>query len=251
MVPLAVLAGSAVALVATSLLTARRPTEPVPDFAGYLERWSVLHNGYDPSGSFMLRGWLEMTFWIGRPLARRGILPDMLTVWSVWLAFAVFVPAQAGGHWPVLAGWLLVVSGLGDTLDGCVAALTNRATRWGYVLDSVVDRINDVIYLVAVWSVGGPAALAIAAGCALGLLEYLRARAGNAGMGEVGVVTIGERATRVILCAASIHFGGVFVEHAELVATIGLAALTAVSVIAVVQLTVVVRRALLGQPTAS
>lgn len=246
MLPLIALVASGIVLLGISIATARRPEEPIPDFEGYLGRWSQLHGNYDPRGSFMLRGWLELTFWVGRPLARRGIMPDVLTIWSVWFAFAVFVPAQAGGRWPILAGWLLVFSGFGDTLDGCVAALTNRATRWGYVLDSVVDRINDVIYLFAVWSVGGPAGLAIAAGCAFGLLEYLRARAGNAGMGEIGVVTVGERATRVILCSASIHFGGVFVERSELIATVGLAALAVLSVVAVVQLAVSVRRALLA-----
>jgi CDP-diacylglycerol--glycerol-3-phosphate 3-phosphatidyltransferase len=172
------------------------------------------------------------------------VLPDVLTLWSVWLAFAVFVPAAAGGRWPILAGWILVASGLGDTLDGCVAALTNRATRWGYVLDSAVDRVNDIIYLLAVVSVGAPLALAIFTGSVFFLLEYVRARAGNAGGGEIGAVTVGERANRVILCSAAIHFGGVFAGHAELVATIGLSLLAILSVAGFVQLVVAVRRRL-------
>jgi CDP-diacylglycerol--glycerol-3-phosphate 3-phosphatidyltransferase len=241
---LIVLLATGVVLVVVSLVTARRPEEPVPDFEGYLDRWSGLHGGYDPRGSFWLRGWLEMTFWIGRPLAKVGVLPDMLTIWSIWLACAVFPPALAGGRWQILAGWILVVSGLGDTLDGCVAALTNRATRFGYVLDSLVDRVNDVVYLVAVWAVGGSEVLAIAAGVLLFLQEYTRARAGNAGLDEVGVVTIGERATRVILTSASIHFGGVFLGREELVANIGLVALVVVGVISLGQVIVYVRRRL-------
>jgi phosphatidylglycerophosphate synthase len=87
----------------------------------------------------------------------------MLTIWSVWFAFAVSCPhPRAGVAHP--GGWILVLSGLVDTIDGCVAVLTDRATRWGYVLDSAVDRINDVIYLFAVMSVGGPAVLALVAG---------------------------------------------------------------------------------------
>jgi CDP-diacylglycerol--glycerol-3-phosphate 3-phosphatidyltransferase len=246
MIPLLVLLGAAVALLVVTVVTARRPAEPVPDFEGYLERWSALHEGYDPRGSFFLRGWLEMTFWIARPLAKVGVLPDMLTIWSIWLACAVLPPAIAGGRWQILAGWLLVVSGLGDTLDGCVAALTNRATRWGYVLDSLVDRVNDVIYLIAVWVVGGPAVLAVVAGVLLFLQEYTRARAGNAGLHEVGVVTIAERATRVIICSASIHFGGVFLGSPELVATVGLVALTGMALIALGQIVVHVRRRLLA-----
>jgi phosphatidylglycerophosphate synthase len=248
MTALLALGAAAVVLLVLTISTARRPEEPIPDLEGYLTRWSTLHDGYDPRDNFWLRGWLEMTYWIGRPLGRMGVLPDMLTVWSVWFACAVLPPALAGGRWQILAGWILVLSGLGDTLDGCVAALTDRATRFGYVLDSVVDRVNDVIYLVAVWWVGGPAVLAITAGVVFFLQEYTRARAGSAGLHEVGVVTIGERATRVIVCAASIHFGGVFIGHATLVATIGLVALTLIAVISFAQVVLFVRRALLALP---
>lgn len=236
---------AAAVLVIASLVTARRPEAPIPDLDGYFDRWQGLHGGYDPRGrNVWLRGWLVMSYWIARPLARRGILPGMLTTWSVWLAFAVFVPASAGGRWPILAGWILVLSGLGDTIDGCVAVLTDRATRWGYVLDSAVDRVNDVIYLFAIVSVGGPATLALVAGLAFGMLEYLRARAGNAGGGDIGAVTVGERAMRVICCAAGIHFGGVFVGHAKLAATLGLAALATFSIIGLAQLVAAIRRQL-------
>ncbi|MBA2529517.1 MAG: CDP-alcohol phosphatidyltransferase family protein [Euzebyales bacterium] len=244
------LVASGLVLVSISLATARRPSAPVPDREGYFARWQVLHGGYDPrTGNPWLRGWLTMSFVIARPLARRGILPDMLTVWSLWLAFAVFVPAAAGGYWAMLAGWTLVASGLGDTLDGCVAVLTDRATRWGYVLDSAVDRVNDLIYLVAVVAVGGHVILALICATAFFLLEYLRARAANAGGGEIGAVTLGERANRVVLCSAAIHFGGVFVDHAELVATLGLAALAAFSVVGLGQLLHAVHRQLAGLPS--
>jgi phosphatidylglycerophosphate synthase len=239
----------AVALAALALATARRPDRPILDRDGYFARWRTLHGDYDPRGNPWLYGWLTLSYWIARPLARRGVLPDVVTLWSVWLAFAVFVPAAAGGRWPILAGWVLVFSGLGDGIDGCVAVLTDRATRWGYVLDSAVDRVNDVIYLFAIVSVGGPAALAIAAGIAFGLLEYVRARASNAGMGDVGVVTVGERAMRVIFCSAGIHFGGVFIGHAELVATLGLAALTTFSIVGLGQLLWAVRRELVTSRT--
>lgn len=237
---------SAAALVVLSLATARRPTAPVPDFDGYLTRWSRLHEGHDARTNRWLVGWLRLSFQISRPLARRGVLPDVLTLWSVWLAFAVFVPAQAGGYWPILGGWILVASGLFDTIDGCVAALTDRATRFGYVLDSTVDRVNDVIYLAAVVSVGAPLWLAIVAGCGFFLLEYVRARAGNAGGSPIGVVTVGERANRVIFLSAGIHFGGVFVQQSTLVATLAMSAITVFTLVGLGQLLVAVRRELAG-----
>jgi CDP-diacylglycerol--glycerol-3-phosphate 3-phosphatidyltransferase len=181
-------------------------------------------------------------------LARRGVQPDVVTISSVWLAMAVFVPASAGGYWPILAGWVLVASGLFDTLDGCVAVLEKRTTKWGYVLDSFVDRINDVIYLAAVVSVGAPIELAIGCGAGFFLMEYVRARAGNAGGDDVGAVTVGERPMRVIFLSASIHFGGVFVAFSEGVATVGLSVMTAFTAVALVQLLVAVRRQLLAMP---
>lgn len=239
-----VLAATAVVLVVVSLVTARRPSAPVPDRAGYFERWSTLHSGYDPRGNAFTSGWLTIAYVIARPLARRGVQPDMLTVWGVWLAGAVYVGAAAGGRWPILAGWLVVASGLLDALDGCVAVLTERITRWGYVLDSLTDRICDVIYLAAIVTLGAPLELAVATGFALFLLEYLRARAGNAGMGEIGVVTPGERPTRVALCSPTIHWSGVFPSAAPALPVVGLAAVGGLCAFSVVQLAVAVRRSL-------
>jgi len=243
-----ILLGLAVLLVGLSLATARRPDEQVPDRDGYFERWSTLHQGYDPRGNAFTNGWLTIAYTIGRPIARRGVLPDLLTIWGVWLAFAVYVAADSGGRWPILAGWLVVASGLVDALDGCVAVLTRRTTKWGYVLDSLTDRVCDVIYLAAIVALGGPLELAILTGIALFLLEYLRARAGNAGMGEIGVVTPGERPTRVALCSPTIHFTGIFPAAAPVLPTLGLAAVGGLSAFSVIQLAIAVRRTLIGEP---
>lgn len=248
MILIALLAVAA-ALMAVSLRTARRPAGPVPSFDEYLDRWAPLHGGYEARGNPWLAGWLRLSYAVARPLARRGVLPDVVTVWGIWLALAVFVPAQAGGRWPLLAGWVLVASGLADTLDGAVAVLTDRATRWGYVLDSLVDRVVDLVYLAAVVGVGGRADLAVAAGVAFFLLEYLRARAGNAGMGEIGVVTVGERAMRVIFCALGIFAGGLFPTRAPLLASLTLAVLAAFSLAGFFQLVAAVRQRLAGRPS--
>ena len=243
---LAVLAVLGVALVVLALATARRPVAQIADRAGYFTKWSALHGGYDPlTGSVLLRGWLSVVWWLCRPLARRGVHPDVLTLGSVWLALTVFAPAEAGGRWLLLAGLLLVLSGLFDSLDGCVAVLQDRATPWGYVLDSVVDRVNDALFLVVLVLAGAPLLLAGGCGFAVFLLEYLRARAGNAGSGEVGRITVGERPNRVILAAAALLVGGVFVHHQSLAALLAVAALTGLTVVGIGQLAVAVRRQLL------
>ena len=245
------LAAFGVALLVLALVTARRPEHEIADRDGYFDRWQVLHGGYDPrTGSPWLRGWLTMVHAIARPLARRGMQPDVVTISSIWLAGLVLVLSEIGGRWWIAAGWTMVLSGLFDTLDGCVAVLEDRTTRWGYVLDSAVDRINDAIYLLAVVAVGCPVPLAVALGFGFFFMEYLRARAGNAGGDEVGRVTMAERPTRVILLSPSIHFSGVFLGLSDVLPVVGPSILLAMTVVSIGQLAVTVRRQLLALPVA-
>ena len=244
-----VLAVLGLALVVLGGVTARRPDAPVPDLDGYFDKWSTTHGGYDPrTGSVFLKGWLTMVFHLARPLARRGVQPDVVTYSSIWLAGLVLVLSEVGGRWWIAAGWVMVASGLFDTLDGCLAVLEDRQTRWGYVLDSVVDRCADGIYLLAVVAVGCPPELAVALMFGFFLMEYLRARAGNAGGDEVGRITVAERPTRVILLSPSIHFSGVFLGWSDVLSLVGPAVLLALTVFSVVQLGGTVRRQLLALP---
>lgn len=236
-------AGTAVALTAWAVLTARPPTNPVPDLGGYFDRWSTLHGGYDPRTSRLTGGWLAGAYRISRPLAVRGVSPDVLTSWGLWSALVV-VALALPPRWPLLAAAVVVVSAAFDNLDGCVAALTERATGFGFVLDSVVDRLADAAYLLALWRLGCPVALAVGAGTALGLLEYTRARAGNAGMGQIGRVTVGERPTRVILATLGLVAAGLFPAARAPIASLAAAATCGVSLVGLGQLLVVTRRLL-------
>lgn len=240
------LATALVALVLAAVVTRRPPAAAVPDREGYFDRWQPLHGDVDPRENPWLRGWLAMGYAVARPLARRGVQPDVLTFTSTWIALAAIVVATYGGRWQILAGWLIVFSGLGDTLDGAVAVATDRTTRWGYVLDSAVDRLNDVLYLIAVWIVGGPAWIVLTAGVAFFMLEYVRARGRNAGGSEIGTVTVGERALRVICCSIAVHWGGVFLSLDQLIATVSITVLAVVSLVGLGQVVVAVRRDLLA-----
>ena len=241
----ALLAVAGVGLLVLGLVTARRPVEPVPDRDGYFDRWSATHGGYDPrTGSVWVRGWLSIVLVLARPLARRGVQPDVVTWSSLWLALVVLVLADVGGLWAVLAGVLVVASALLDSLDGGVAVLEDRQTSWGYVLDSVVDRCSDVVWVLAAVAVGCPLELALAVVSGIFLLEYLRARAGNAGFGEVGTVTVAERPTRVIVLAPTLAVCGAVPSVADVVSVAGPAVLLGLTVVGVGQLGVVVRRRL-------
>jgi phosphatidylglycerophosphate synthase len=208
----------------------------------YLRRWSELHGGAGTGGVVGL--WLRLTHAAARPLARAGAGPNAVTVLGLLVALAALPVAAAGGRWPVLACAVVVLSGLFDNLDGAVAVLTGRATRWGSVLDAVCDRVADAGYLVALWLVGAPAWLAVTAGGLMGLQEYLRARAGSAGMSEVGVVTVSERPTRVIVTAMFLLAAGVYPDSAGTWACAGAAVWAGLGAVGLAQLAVVVRRRL-------
>ncbi len=236
-----------VALVVLGLVTARPPVEPVPDRDGCFDRWSATHGGYDPrTGSVWVRGWLSMVLVLAGPLARRGVQPDVVTYCSLWLAGLVLALADVGGGWAVLAGVLMVASALLDSLDGGLAVLEDRQTSWGYVLDSVVDRCSDVVWVLAAVAVGCPLELALALVFGIFLLEYLRARAGNAGFGEVGTVTVAERPTRVIVLAPTLAVSGALPAYLDVVSVAGPAVLLLLTAVGVVQLAVVVRRQLVA-----
>lgn len=157
------------------------------------QEWSALHGGLEPSPA--VRRYLAVTRRLAAPVARTGVHPDALTFAAVLVAStALLVPAR-------LAALAVLVSALLDALDGAVALQQGRATRWGYVLDSLADRVCDGLFLAALVLAGAPVALAVACGIGVLLLEYTRARAGNAGGSQVVTLTVGERPVRVLLPA--------------------------------------------------
>jgi len=218
---------------------------PVPDRDSYLARWARLHGGYDPrDGLWLVRAWLIFVHRLASPLAAARVAPSAVTAAGVVITGLAVPAAAAGGRWPLLGVVALVVGGIADSVDGAVAVLTDRAGPWGYVLDSVADRCGDMLLLVALWCLGAPGGPLVAAGCALWLLEYLRARAGNAGFGEIGVVTVGERPTRMIVAAFGLAGAGLVPGLAGIGATIATAATVAVCTVGLGQLGRTVRAAL-------
>jgi CDP-diacylglycerol--glycerol-3-phosphate 3-phosphatidyltransferase len=236
-------AAAAVLLVVT-MVTARAPHAPVPDEDGYFERWSDLHGGYEPRGTVFTGRWLRLVYVLARPLARAGVQPDVLTAWGAVTSLLVVALVQVGDRWVLLAVAVVVLSGLLDNLDGAVAVLSGRTSRFGYVWDSVVDRVSDVLYVTALVVLGAPLEVAAVGAGLMMLQEFTRARAGNAGMGEIGVVTVWERPTRVVVTAVLLLLAGLFPGQSESIATAGAWAWIGLGLVGFTQLVVVVHRRL-------
>ena len=222
------------------------PNRQIPSRDAYFDGWSTLHGGFDPRSAFWPRTWLGLTYRLGRPLARHNVPPDGVTALGVVVTALALLPAAAGGAWPLLAIVVVVVSGLLDNLDGCVAVLLNRTTRWGYVLDSLADRVCDALYLLTLWLAGAPAGVCVGAAGAIVLLEYGRARATGAGFDEIGLVTVGERPTRIVVTCFGLLFAGALPHHAAWAAGAGAAATLGVSLVGAGQYLRIARRNLLA-----
>ena len=133
-----------------------------------------------------------------RLLAKTAITPNAIT----WFAFLLSVGAAAliATKYLFAAGFLVLVSGLFDLLDGALARHTNQITHFGAVLDSTLDRIAEAILLLGIlffYVREGSTIGILLVGIALPssqMVSYIRARAEAAGLEcKVGLFTRGER----------------------------------------------------------
>jgi phosphatidylinositol phosphate synthase len=87
-------------------------------------------------------------------LYRAGFRPWQLTALSL-LSNALIGWLLVTGHFFV-SGLLLIVAGLFDIFDGGLARLRGEASRAGAFLDSVVDRVSDLILFGCLfWALAG------------------------------------------------------------------------------------------------
>ena len=85
---------------------------------------------------------------IVRALARSRANPNLLTFLGLVLNIGCGVLYGYGRF--VTAGLLLIFAALLDILDGQVARLRGRVTRFGAFFDSVLDRYSDIIVYVGI-----------------------------------------------------------------------------------------------------
>jgi CDP-diacylglycerol--glycerol-3-phosphate 3-phosphatidyltransferase len=117
---------------------------------------------------------------------RAGFRPWQLTALSL-AANVVAGWLLVQGH-RFVPGLLLIVAGLFDIFDGSLARLRGEASRWGAFLDSVLDRVSDMILFGALfWSLAGkgdhlPAALALSTLIVSMLVSHIRAEAESMGL---------------------------------------------------------------------
>ena len=207
----------------------------------YCAAWARLHGGFDPStASAVVRGWVRIAYRIGSWLGERRVAPSAVTAAGLALCWCVPLVVLSGRVGPALGAALVLLAALADGLDGAVAVVSGRASRLGFVYDSVADRLGEAAWLLAFWLVGAPAWLVVAAGGVSWLQEYARARAAAAGMSEIGVVTVSERPTRVLVAI----FGLLAAAIAPIAINVAAAVWLGLALVGLVQLGAAIRREL-------
>lgn len=169
---------------------------------------------------------------VARCMERVGLTPNLVTLIGLLIAVGGAWLVAVGEWW--MGGIVVLFGGVFDMFDGALARMTGRASKFGALLDSVVDRVSEAValfgilayYLVSDNDVG--AALAYAAIIGSLMVSYMRARSEGLGIDcKVGVMTRPERVAAIGFGLIAAHWLPVVMP--VVLGTIGaLAAVTAV-----------------------
>ena len=154
-------------------------------------------------GSFVLGFWVRNWFyWFIRPLKSASLALGLSPLFYNMLA-VLFGIASLGffvrGQLPA-AGWMILLSGVADVMDGEIARQKGITSSMGAFLDSTLDRFSEFaafIGLAAFFGGGFPSLLVIVALGGSLLVSYTRARGESLGvLCKLGIM---QRAERMLL----------------------------------------------------
>jgi phosphatidylglycerophosphate synthase len=154
-------------------------------------------------------------FWnqMGAGLARSGVSPNMVTLAGMGLTFFsclyFLLSADFFGF-----GIFLAITFTSDSLDGAVARLTNRSSKFGSYLDAVVDRYQEILVYLTLGIVTEfwiPVFIAVTGSL---LVSYNKARvAVDTPISNHGWPDLMERMERLILICMALILEGLFPDH--------------------------------------
>lgn len=139
---------------------------------------------------------------------RAGLSPNSLTI----IGFLLSLTA-ASLYWGGLSGWewigsifILLVGSFFDAIDGAMARKYAEVSKFGGVLDSVLDRLGEIaLYAALVAGSLVPAWIGVWALSAALMVSYVRARVGMEGVTLKGV-GIAERPERLLILIVATIF---------------------------------------------
>lgn len=177
---------------------------------------------------------------IARGLVRVGVPPNALSLTGMVLMAAAGVcyafgagsrfawsltPLAEGNCYLLLAGAVLVLSSACDMLDGAVARLAGKKTRFGAFLDSTLDRYSDFAVYAGIavfyaWrSPANPTFVLLAMVSLMNayMTSYIRARAEDLIEScTVGYWQRGERSTAILIATFAHNIPALLIQQAAL-----------------------------------
>jgi phosphatidylglycerophosphate synthase len=155
-----------------------------------------------------------VTRYLYRPLSLRAanllaptfVTPIQITWVSALLFMAGAVAFGMGSY--VLGAVIILVGEITDCVDGDLARITGRTSRWGAFLDSVLDRWTDAALILGL-AYSDMDSLGVAAGFALTasfLTSYTRARAQSLGVDCPDGIGGRDARVLVLVIAALLNF---------------------------------------------
>lgn len=139
-----------------------------------------------------------------KPLVKRNVRPDSITYFTVLIAILALLALTILNSEPIY-GLLVFLVGFLDGVDGVVAREGNLASKAGALTDSFIDKVSEVILLIAIgmayesFSLFGVSIAFWALLCITGwlLTSYSRSRAESLGVTDLDV-GLGARSERLL-----------------------------------------------------
>ena len=166
-------------------------------------------------------------------LAKMGVSPNMVTFAGLVGAGISAWLISEGMLW--IGGVVMLFAGVLDLFDGALARNTGQDSAFGALLDSVVDRVSEIVVLLGLLihyaradSLEGTVLVYLAVGGSV-MVSYLRARSEGLGIDcKVGIMTRPER-------VAALGFGLIVGHWLPVVMLIVLGVIAALTILTTAQ----------------
>jgi len=139
---------------------------------------------------------------LAKILINLKVSPYLITFMGLFFSIFVFYFFKSGLFLP--GGIFIILSGICDVLDGRLARETNQMSKFGALIDSVIDRYAEILFflglLVYFWEKSLTIVILLFLGiCGSLLVSYTRARAEGLGLEcKVGIMQRQERITFLV-----------------------------------------------------
>jgi CDP-diacylglycerol--glycerol-3-phosphate 3-phosphatidyltransferase len=139
---------------------------------------------------------------VARLFARLGLTPNLVTLIGLVIAGSGAYMIAIGQWWG--AGLIVLFAGVFDMFDGALARATGKASDFGALLDSTIDRVSEAVVLLGLLAyylstdddLGSILVYVALVGSIM--VSYMRARSEGLGIEcKVGVMTRPERVAAV------------------------------------------------------